>query len=127
MVAIAFGCGVFSKSLRNTNETFLYCKYHILYSSVSLVLSLIHAHVHAYAYYIFQLVSTADSVTMQTHLHETKTSMDHVIKFLTTFQPSSYSMRTIYNCFSFVIMIVAVKKKELKKSYTNLSKITVKH
>ena len=76
MVAIAFGCGVFSKSLRKTNETFLYCKYHILYSSVSLVLSLsqslthsfTQAHVHAYAYYIFQLVSTADSVTMQTHL-----------------------------------------------------------
>lgn len=73
--------------------------------------SLTHAHVHAYAYYIFQLVSTADSVTMQTHLHETKTSMDHVIKFLTTFQPSSYSMRTIYYCSLFVIMIVAVTKK----------------
>lgn len=49
-------------------------------------------------------------------------------QFLTTFQPSSYSMRTIYYCSLFVIMIVAVtKKKQLKKSYTNLSKITVKH
>lgn len=33
-------------------------------------------------------------------------------QFLTMFQPSSYSMRTIYYCSSFVIMIVAVTKKK---------------
>lgn len=128
MVAIAFGCGVFSKSLRNTNETFLYCKYHILYSSVSLVLSLIHAHVHAYAYYIFQLVSTADSVTMQTHLqHKPKPQwimwsiFDHVpTKFIFNANHLLLFFIRNYDC-------RGNKKKQLKKSYTNLSKITVKH
>lgn len=136
MVAIAFGCGVFSKSLRNTNETFLYCKYHILYSSVSLVLSLSQSLTHSLTHTFTLMLTIFFNLSAQLIVSQCR-CVDSINKNLNGSCDQFFDhvpTKFIFNANHLLLFLIRnydcrgnKKKQQLKKSYTNLSKITVKH
>lgn len=107
------------------------------YTSVSIVFSLTHswscphAHIHAYAYYIFNL--SKQLIVLQCKRVNSKNqnlnrSCD-LIFWVRSMQSNFYSMRTIYYCSSFVIIIVEHiwSRNTTQEILHKFQQITVKH